>query len=336
MRTEMSFDSIDLAPSPDRFHRDVLTGLSRPQKMIDSKFLYDRRGSELFELICDVPEYYPTRTECSILRSFGAEIGEALKGRCLLIEPGSGSPTKLRLLRPHLEIAAYVPIEISAAMLRLSTQQLQAMDPELRVLPICADFTQPIQLPELHDVRPSRRVIFFPGSTIGNFHPPDAVRLLTHFGNLVGPGGGLLIGVDRRKPREHFLRAYDDEAGVTAAFNLNLLQRLNREVGADFKPQTFSHQVIYNDALARVEMHLRSEITQVVRVCGTPFSFQEGETIHTECSYKYAPGDFVALAAKAGFILNHSWTDSEKLFSVYYLCQGDGGSRDRSSQMTVF
>ncbi len=321
MNTEMAVELIDLAPKAGNLLKEVLAGLSREQKTIDPKFLYDRRGSELFEEICDLPEYYPTRTERGILEAFGGDIAARLGARCLLVEPGSGSSTKVRHLLPHLDLVGYVPIEISHEMLLGAARGLCAAYPALPVYPVCADFTQELRLPELPTAG-ARKIVFFPGSTIGNFHPPDAVRFLGHFGKIAGTCGGLLIGVDRKKERERVLRAYDDAAGVTAAFNLNLLLRLNREAGADFELRNFSHLAIYNETLGRVEMHLRSRVAQTVRVHQSVFRFREGETIHTECSYKYAPEEFAGLAERAGFLLEYRWSDPDDLFGVYLLRKG--------------
>lgn len=295
----------------------MLDGLSAPRKTLPCKYFYDARGSELFDRICELPEYYPTRTETAILRDRIDEIAEVMPFGAALIEYGSGSSTKTRLLLDRLDdLAAYVPVDISGSHLLRSAWRLRARYPRLSVRPVCADFTQPFNLPDLDD-RP--RVVFFPGSTIGNFGPEDAVDLLAGMADVAGPGGGLLIGVDLLKSPEILIPAYDDAAGVTAAFNLNLLARINRELGGTFDLDAFSHRAVFNDDLGRIEMHLVSEIEQVAEVDGTPFRFAEGETIHTENSHKYSREQFAALAARAGWRVDTVWTDPAELFSVQYL-----------------
>jgi dimethylhistidine N-methyltransferase len=300
------------------FLRDALHGLSRVPKQLPCKYFYDARGSELFDRICELPEYYPTRCEAEVLRKHAAEMAELFGPRCVLVEYGSGSSRKTRLLRGRLrDPAAYVPGDISAEHLLLSARALAVRFPGLAIRPVAADFTRPFALPPLPPAE--RRVVFFSGSTVGNFHPSEAVGILNQIARLVGPGGGLLIGVDLKKDRQTLELAYDDAAGVTAAFNLNLLAHINRELGADFSLERFHHRAIYNEAAGRIEMHLVSGEAQSVRLSDRVFDFAEGETICTEYSYKYALDQFRALAARGGFSVDRVWTDSEGLYSVQYL-----------------
>lgn len=310
---------IDFEPRQSNILKEVLVGLSKSQKTIDPKFLYDKKGAEIFEAICELPEYYPTRTEALILRKHAPEMSRLIGSEAILIEPGSGNGEKVRyLLKSLKKTEAYIPIEISRDILTRMTRELHEEFPGLNVIPICADFSQNLELPVSSQHSKGKRVIFFPGSTIGNFHPDDAVSFLKRAGKLIGENGGLLIGVDLKKDKENFELAYDDPAGVTRSFNLNLLERLNREVNASFDLNNFEHEAFYNEELGRVEMHLRSKIPQLVRVHETMFRFREGETIHTECSYKYTTEEFCELAAKAKFRIRKFWKDPDKMFCVYY------------------
>ncbi|MDQ3332527.1 MAG: L-histidine N(alpha)-methyltransferase [Planctomycetota bacterium] len=299
------------------FLADVLEGLSKPQKTLPCKYFYDARGSELFDEICEQPEYYPTRTETAILDEHLDAIGETMPPGAVLVEYGSGSSTKTRLLLDRLEdLAAYVPVDICDSHLLRSAWQLKAAYPRLTVRPVCADFTKPFRVPRL-DGRP--RVLFFPGSTIGNFGPADAIALLTGMAEIARPGGGLLIGVDLLKSPHVLEPAYDDAAGVTAAFNLNLLERINREFDGSFDLDAFEHRAIFNADDSRVEMHLVSQTEQVAEVDGTQFRFATGETIHTENSYKYSREAFAGLANRAGWRVETVWTDPLDYFGVHYL-----------------
>jgi dimethylhistidine N-methyltransferase len=310
---------IDLLPSTNNLLREVLVGLSKSQKSIPPKFLYDKKGSEIFEKICELPEYYPTRAETEILKTYSGEMAEIIGENALVIEPGSGSGEKVRfLLRELHSPAGYVPIEISKEILLRMTEELGDEFPDLKVLPVCADFSQDIDLPLSVENQSGRKIIFFPGSTIGNLTPVDAITFLRKFSKLMEPNGGLIIGVDLKKDKETFQLAYDDPKGVTAEFNLNLLERLNRELGASFEKRNFRHEAFYNEELGRVEMHLKSVIPQLVRVNQTVFRFREGETIHTENSYKYAVEEFCELCAKARLKIKHHWKDSRNFFCVYY------------------
>ncbi|MFL5262771.1 MAG: L-histidine N(alpha)-methyltransferase [Anaeromyxobacteraceae bacterium] len=301
------------------FLGDVLEGLAAPQKQIPCKWLYDARGSHLFERICSLEEYYPTRVELGILEKDVRGMAALLGPGCALIEYGAGSGLKTRLLLQHLrDLAAYVPIDISESALTGTTARLGRDFPNLRVLPVCADFTAPLDLP-LAGVRARRRAVFFPGSTIGNLHKPEMVAFLREVARQCGPGGGLLLGVDLRKERAVLERAYDDARGVTAAFNMNLLVRANRELSADFDLGAFRHEARWEGRYGRVEMHLVSRAAQVVTVGGERFAFEPGETIWTESSYKYELRELAALAALAGWRCERTWTDERAWFSVQYL-----------------
>ncbi len=309
----------DQTPGDDHFREEVLAGLRATPKLIPCKYFYDERGSHLFERICELDEYYPTRTELGIMEAHAGEMATRLGAGCLLIEFGSGSSRKTRLLLERLEDpAGYVPVDISRATLARAAEALARERPELPVLPVCADYTHRFELPPVP--RPvKRRAVYFPGSTIGNFGPDEARGFLAEIAALVGPGGALLIGVDLRKAREILEPAYDDAQGVTAAFNLNLLERINRELGADFDLDRFAHRARWSEDRGRVEMHLVSRIDQTVRIDGVPVRFAAGETIHTENSYKYELGEFAKLAALAGFQVRRVWTDPRQLFSVQFL-----------------
>lgn len=319
MSLKSPVELIDLEPKATNMLKEVLVGLSKSQKAIPPKFLYDKKGSEIFEKICELPEYYPTRAETEILQKNAKEITSIIGENALVIEPGSGSGEKVRyLLRELKSPAGYVPIEISKDILLRMTEEFGDEFPQLRVLPVCADFSQDIELPVSVDSQSGRKIIFFPGSTIGNLSPDEAIQFLRKFSLMMEPNGGLLIGVDLKKDKETFQLAYDDPQGVTADFNLNLLERLNREVDASFETRNFRHEAFYNEELGRVEMHLKSLIPQLVRVNQTVFRFREGETIHTENSYKYSVEEFCELCAKAKLKIKKHWKDSKNLFCVYY------------------
>lgn len=315
----MSEAHVDLSPDVSEFRRDLLEGLGSEPKTIPCKYLYDEEGSRLFEEITHLPEYYPTRTEIGILEARAGEMAALAGERCLLIEFGSGSSRKTEILLERLaDPAAYVPIDISREHLLESAERLRENHPGLEVLPVVADYTEDLILPEPRK-KARRRVFFFPGSTIGNFDPPEAGEFLKRIARMVRPGGGLFVGVDLRKDRETLERAYDDARGVTAEFNRNLLARANRELGADFRPERFRHRAVWRSGAGRVEMHLVSLEDQVVRVAGRTLRFAEDETIWTESSYKYEPEAFRKLAAASGFRTERIWTDPASLFSVQYL-----------------
>jgi len=300
------------------FAEDLLAGLSATPKRIPPKHFYDPEGSRLFERITGLPEYYPTRTERMILERRAPDIARLLPDGAALVEFGSGSSEKLRLLRDVLPtLSAYVPVDISAEFLEWEAARLRRDVPGLRVLPVAADFTRPFALPPGISGRP--RAGFFPGSTIGNFEPPEAKRFLRHAARMLGTGAVLVIGVDLVKDPGVLDAAYNDAAGVTAAFNLNLLARANRELGAGFDLGAFSHRAFYDGARQRIEMHLVSQRRQTVRVLDRAFAFAPGETIHTENSYKYTLAGFAALASEAGWRAEAAWTDEARLFSVHAL-----------------
>lgn len=314
---------LDLANDNNNLLKEVLTGLSKSQKTIHPKYLYDKKGSEIFEKICHVPDYYPTRAEKNILKKYAKEMAEIIGPEALVIEPGSGSGEKVRDLLHALEKpTGYVPLEIAKDILLRMTGELISEFPDLDIHPICADFTQDIELPDLVLNKTEKRVVFFPGSTIGNLHPDEAIHFLKKFRKMMGDDGGLLIGVDLKKDKEVFHRAYNDSLGVTAEFNLNLLNRINREADATFETDNFVHEAFYNEEKSRVEMHLRSKISQIVRVNHSIFRFREGETIHTENSYKYSVEEFCELCARARFKIQKVWKDDENLFCVYYFTKG--------------
>ncbi|HLZ31793.1 MAG TPA: L-histidine N(alpha)-methyltransferase [Chloroflexota bacterium] len=309
----------DLAPAGSASLQEVLRGLLSPQKELPCKLLYDTIGSQLFEQICALDEYYPTRAELRIMRAAAAQMAERIGPECLLIEYGSGSSTKTPLLLDQLERpVAYMPIDISREVLQDSAAAIASRYPGLEVLPICADYTRSVQLPTTRAAA-ARRVAYYPGSTLGNFVPEAARRFLKTIGEVCGPGGGLLIGTDQKKDPLMLHRAYNDALGITADFNLNILRRLNRELGANFNLDRFRHYAFYNPVFARVEMHLVSLIAQVVRVADVEIPFARGESIWTEASYKYNQDEFAELVAGAGWRVEQMWTDDRSLFSVEYL-----------------
>ncbi|MFQ5733395.1 MAG: L-histidine N(alpha)-methyltransferase [Planctomycetaceae bacterium] len=310
---------VDLSPSVETFLEDVLSGLRRPDKRLPCKYFYDARGSRLFEEICELDEYYLTRTELAILREHAAEMADALGSDVMLIEPGSGSSRKTRLVLDGLDgPAAYVPVDISRDHLIDVAGELAGRYPGLQVLPVSADFTEPFDLPE-PERTPQRRVIYFPGSTIGNFDPPAAVQLLRRFADLCGKQGALLIGIDLQKDATVLEAAYNDAAGVTAEFNRNLLRRINGELNADFDLDGFAHRAIYNAEDGRIEMSLDSTRAQTVALAGETFAFRPGEAICTEYSHKYTVEQFASYAAAAGFVLTKRWTDPRDDFAVLLL-----------------
>ncbi|MDE2345569.1 MAG: L-histidine N(alpha)-methyltransferase [Gammaproteobacteria bacterium] len=309
----------DYHPRTADMREEVLAGLRERQKTLPCKYFYDQRGSQLFDAICELPEYYPTRIELGIMETYAEGIAAALGPRVLLVEPGSGSSLKTRLLLDHLvEPRAYMPVDISRTHLLTAAERLSRLYPELEVLPVCADFSQPFAVPEPKR-HAARSIVYFPGSTIGNFEPNAAIALLAQLRRLAGRKGGLLIGVDLRKNRKVLECAYNDAAGVTAAFNLNLLQRINRELRGDFDTSRFMHRAVYKEVQGRIEMHLVSRENHSVTVAGENFHFRENEFIVTEYSYKHTLPGFAALAAKAGFAVEQVWTDDRRWFSLQYL-----------------
>lgn len=304
-------------PRADRLREDVLAGLALPQKSIPPKYFYDEQGCRLFEAICELPEYYLTQTETAILRGNIADIAQFAGPDAQLIEYGSGVQAKTRILIQALQTRLYVPIDIATDTLRASSNELAGRFPWLNVVGVCADYTRPLALPEFVGVPIRRKVVFFPGSTVGNFTPTEALQFLRQAHRTVGAGGALLIGVDLKKDKATLEAAYADSQGVTARFNLNLLHRINRELGADFQVSRFRHKAFYDPAQGRVEMHLESLVSQIVHVAGQRFDFAPGETIHTEISCKYSVAEFQELGKRAGFSPEKVWVDPEQLFSVH-------------------
>jgi dimethylhistidine N-methyltransferase len=323
----MTGDSITAAPqvsAPESadFLADVVAGLSSNPRTIPCKYFYDERGAALFQKICELPEYYVTRTEIDILDRHRADIASQLGSSVELIGLGTGAGTKTRILIEALENpAVYIPVDISEKQLRKSTTLFRKAFPKLEILPVCADYLQPVVLPSPRH-KPARNIVYFPGSTIGNFEPDEAVQFLRRIANVCRGDGGLLIGADLKKDPQVLEAAYNDRAGVTARFNLNLLERFNRELVADFDLDQWRHRAIYNSNAGRIEMHLISETEQFVHLNEHKFHFRHGEKIITEFSYKYTQDEFAALAAKAGFNFVRMWTDDARLFGVFYFVSG--------------
>jgi dimethylhistidine N-methyltransferase len=294
-------------------------GLALKPKRLPSWLFYDERGSALFEQICQQPEYYLTRCEIALMKEHAAEIAETLGSEVRLVEYGSGSGIKTRMLLQQLDQpVAYVPVEISPVPLRRSVQRLAQEFPAVPMQPLCADFSKPLRLP-IPARAPRRTVLYFPGSTIGNFESREAAVLLRKMRNEMGDAGGILIGVDLKKDAATIEVAYNDRAGVTAEFTLNMLARLNREIGSDFDLAGFAHRAHYNPMAGRVETHLVSRRAQQVKVGRIEAAFREGEVVQVEYSCKYSPEDFAALAARAGLAVVRMWTDAQQMFSVQYL-----------------
>lgn len=307
-----------IGSAKDQAARVIVAGLSQPQKALPCFLFYDVRGSELFEEITRLPEYYPTRTEAAIIEAAAADIALHTPPGSVLVEFGSGSSRKTEILLNALpSLSAYVPIDVSRSALDEAFARLAARFPALRVIPTLGDFGEPLSLPQGLSKRP--RLGFFPGSTIGNFAPVDACDLLSHMAQTLGPSGRLVIGVDLRKDLSILLPAYNDATGVTADFNLNILVRLNREMGANFNVDDFAHRAVFNLAESRIEMHLVSRKAQRVTLLGHSFAFAEGESIHTENSYKYSVPQFMELAQRAGWLSRRVWTDPKSLFSLHEL-----------------
>jgi len=303
----------------DDFLSEAVSGLSQIRKTLPCKFLYDGEGSRLFNEICELDEYYPTRTENEILSEHISEVAALIGGGCRLVEFGSGTSAKTRHLLIHLpDVCGYVPIDISGVQLSKSCAQLAAEFPNVGIYPVEADYARISELP-CTDRRPRRTVAFFPGSTIGNFDPEDAVNFLGNIASLCGVDGKLLIGIDRKKDTRVLELAYNDRKGVTARFNINILARANRELGADFDLSSFRHRAPYNQTFGRIEMHLVSTRPQIVHLNSHEFTFQRGEYITTEHSYKYTLPGFLGLALEAGFELVKSWDDRNHFFTVLLL-----------------
>lgn len=302
----------------EEFRRAVLAGLSASPRAIPAKFLYDVRGSALFDAICELPEYYPTRTETAILREYAADIARLAGPGCVLVEYGSGSSVKTRLLLDAMpELDGYVPIDISREHLDMTAARLRRDYPDLRVEPVCGDYMAIDALPP--SINGARRIGFFPGSTIGNLTPDEATAFLGRARRLLRGDGALVLGVDLKKDHRRLHDAYNDSAGVTAQFTLNLLRRMNRELDATFDLSAFAHDAFYDPVEGRIEIYFRSLRDQAVTVAGRRFAFAEGERVHTEYSYKYDDAGIAALARRGGFEIARTWTDPARQFAVVLL-----------------
>jgi L-histidine Nalpha-methyltransferase len=310
---------IDAHPAGDAILEDVLEGLSSNPKRLPAKLFYDAEGSRLFDRICELEEYYPTRTETGIMQAGIGEMARIIGADAAILEYGSGSSTKTEILLAGLESpASYLPVDISRDHLLMSAARIASRHPCLNVLPVCADYTQ--EVPELHAyAREHRTVVYFPGSTIGNFDPEHAQAFLRSVSEAVGPAGGLLIGVDLKKDPDVLIAAYDDREGVTAAFNMNMLRHINHQLGTVFDVGAFRHEALWNDAEGRIEMHLRASRRQSISLGGTSFVVEAGESIVTEHSHKYSVEGFSLLAESSGFESSRVWIDPQELFSVHYL-----------------
>jgi dimethylhistidine N-methyltransferase len=301
-----------------QFRADVIAGLSAAQKWLPCKYFYDERGSQLFDDICRLDEYYLTRTEDEIIRRHAQEMADQIGPGVMLVEYGSGSSTKTRALLDRLHApVAYVPVDISREHLHKTATQLARIYPHIEMLPVCADFTKPFWLPTARR-RPTHSAVFFPGSTIGNFQPHEARAMLVHLAAMCGTGGGLLIGIDLQKDPAAIESAYNDARGVTAEFNLNILHRINGELDADFDVDSFEHRAIYDAVRGRIEMRLVSIRPQCVAIGSRRFEFAAGETIITEYSHKYTIDGFAEMAAHAGLTLRRTWTDAAERFAVLH------------------
>ena len=315
----LAFDYRGPTPRSDTeiFRADVLSGLSARRKTLPAKYFYDSAGSLLFDRITELDEYYPTRTETALLTDIAGEIAHLAGPDAVVVEFGAGSLAKIRILLDALRTPrAYMPIDVSGAHLMAAAAELRGHYPELHVTPIIADFTEPLTIPFAGNANVFG---FFPGSTIGNFDPPEARRFLRRASATLPKGALFLVGADTKKDRAILERAYNDSEGVTAAFNLNLLARINRELGGDFDLSRFRHRAFYNHDLGRIEMHLESTGAQTVHVAGRSVRFAEGETIHTENSYKYSAPQFATLAASSGWTARRLWTADRNLFALHLL-----------------
>ncbi|MFQ5470718.1 MAG: L-histidine N(alpha)-methyltransferase [Gammaproteobacteria bacterium] len=315
----------DTLPSASEMYAEIVKGLAGEQKSISPKYFYDRSGSRLFDRICGLPEYYATRTEINILESYADEISTLIAEDSLLIELGSGSSEKVRLLLDALKPITYMPVDISKDYLVSSAQDLAEDYPWLSVHAMCLDYTASMDIQLEPEIETAKKVVFYPGSSIGNFTPEQTHSLLTNINQLLGDGGVLLIGVDLKKEENTLLAAYNDSQGITSQFNKNVLARINRELGADFDIDNYSHQAFYNNEFGRIEMHLVSEADQIVNMGDQRWAISEGESIHTENSYKYTIEEFDRIARRAGFNRLQSWLDDQQLFSVHCFTAIDNG-----------
>ena len=312
---------VDIEPKKQiEFYEAILEGLALPQKTISPKFFYDERGSKIFDKICDTPEYYLTRTEIALLNDIQEELYTLVEPGSAVVEYGCGSSIKIKALLSALpKPSHYIAIDISKTHLISTAKEIASNYNNISVAAICADFMEPINWPERASFESLKRLAFFPGSTIGNLNPSEACQFLKHVRHLVGDEGSFLIGVDMKKDAEIFNRAYNDKEGHTADFNLNLLHRMKKELDADINISEFSHKAFYNEKLGRVEMHLISNTKQGIKINNLEFSFEKGESIHTECSYKYSVIEFSELAKKSGFSVLKNWSDKRNYFGIYLL-----------------
>lgn len=314
MKQQANYNRID-----NDFLKDVIEGLGKNPKTLKPKYFYDNRGAQLFTEICTTPEYYPTRTEIKILNQNAEDIASQIGDNTALIEYGSGALEKIKILLNFLkEPVGLIPVDISEDQLFVSAKNLENLYPNLEILPVAADFTKPIPIPGFSQP-PKKYVAFFPGSTIGNFEPDLAIQFLQGVTKTIGLDGLLLIGFDLKKDIETLLAAYDDQRGITASFNKNLLSRVNGELGGNFNLNTFEHVARYNENKGRIEMHLKSTMEQTVSINKELFEFLEGETIHTENCYKFTKESFTAMSSKAGLSPVKTWTDDKNLFAVMLL-----------------
>jgi dimethylhistidine N-methyltransferase len=314
-----TFQLLDYRPSVWDFGKDTVEGFSKSQKVTQPKYFYDERGSSLFEAICGLDEYYVPKKEISIMRDHIDEVCDSVGRGVSLIEYGCGNCAKTRILIDNLaDLEAYVPIDISREQLRAVAQSMSVDHPGLEILPVCADYTSPVRLPVSRNGG-GKVVVYFPGSSFGNFHPKEGSVFLKQAAQLCGRGGGLLIGLDLKKDPAILHRAYNDSRHVTADFNLNILTRINRELGGDFEPGQYRHYAFYNPKRGRIEMHMVSLGKQTVHLLDQDFDFVRGESIWTESSYKYDLDEFAKLAAACGFRVQNVWTDAQQWFSVQYL-----------------
>jgi len=314
------FNFVDFEPAAQSFKDATLDGFQRSPKSLPCQYLYDEAGSALFDKICALPEYYLTRVETQILQENARVIADHIGAKAQIIELGSGSNRKVKVLLDSLVApVGYVPVDVSREHLHRASRDLAARHPHIPVTAICADYNAAAWLEDAVFPRRAKRVAFFPGSSIGNYEPRKALTLLRHIRSIVGQGGGLLIGVDLKKPASILNAAYNDSAGVTALFTLNILDRINRELAGDFVKSRFRHLAFYNEGLGRIEIYIESRVDQVVHIAGREFRLSAAERIHTEYSYKYTVAEFQKLAQDAGFDVIETLTDSENLFSVHYL-----------------
>jgi dimethylhistidine N-methyltransferase len=315
-RTET--DLLEFTPATETFYRDVVTGLSQRPRSLPCKYFYDERGSQLFDEICELDEYYLTRTELAIMKQYAGEMADQIGRGAMLVEYGSGACTKTRILLDHLpQPVAYVPVDISRDHLHETANDLARRYPDIEILPVCADFTEQFELP-ISARMPTHDAVYFPGSTIGNFQPAAARAMLSRIVSLCGCGGGLLIGIDLQKDAEVLESAYNDADGVTSEFNLNLLNRINHQLNADIRVTQFEHAAHYNERLGRVEIYVVSSCDQTITVGDRSFEIAKGETICTEYSHKYTIDGFAELAASAGLTLRRRWTDAQDRFAVLH------------------